>query len=72
MCKYCNMIPEIYNYGDTNITYVGEEDICDSKYEYCKIVYNNDKYYIVLRGSYEDYSEPISCCPFCGRKLKDN
>ena len=69
MCKYCNMIPEIYNYGETNITYVGEEDICDSKYEYCKIVYNNDKYYIVLRGSYEDYSEPISWCPFCGRRL---
>ena len=72
MCKYCNMIPEIYNYGETNIAYSAEEDICDGNYEYCKIVYNNDKYYIVLRGSYEDYSESISWCPFCGRKLKDN
>ena len=69
MCKYCNMIPDIHDWNETNITYSAEEDICDGKYEYCKIVYNNDKYYMVLRGSYETYSEPISWCPFCGRRL---
>ena len=65
------MIPDIHDWNETELTYSAEEDICDGKYEYCKIVYNNDKYYIVLRGSYEDYSEPISWCPFCGRKLKE-
>lgn len=71
MCKYCNMIPYIHDWSETKITYHGESDICDGKYEYCKIVYINDYYYIVLRGSYETYSEPISYCPFCGRKLKE-
>lgn len=65
------MIPDIHDWSETKITYSGESEICDGKYENCKIVYNNDKYYIVLRGSYETYSEPISWCPFCGRKLKD-
>lgn len=69
MCRYCNMIPDIHDWSETNITYSAEEDICDGKYEGCKIVYNNDRYYIVLRGSYETYSEPISWCPFCGRRL---
>lgn len=63
------MIPDIHDWSETKITYSGESDICDGKYEYCKIVYNNDKYYMVLRGSYETYSEPISWCPFCGRRL---
>ena len=71
MCKYCNMIPDIHDWSETKITYSGESEICDSKYENSKIVYNNGYYYIVLRGSYETYSEPISWCPFCGRKLKD-
>lgn len=64
------MIPDIiYDRDETNIVYSAEEDICDGKYQYCKIVYCNDNYYIALRGSYETYSEPISWCPFCGRKL---
>lgn len=71
MCRYCNMIPDIHDWNETNITYSAEGDICDGKYEYCKIVYYNGNYYIVLRGSYETYSEPISWCPFCGRRLYD-
>ena len=63
------MIPDIHDWSETNITYSAEEDICDGKYEYCKIVYNNGKYYIRLNSSYETYSEPISWCPFCGRRL---
>lgn len=42
MCRYCNMIPDIHDWGETNITYSTEEDICDGKYEGYKIVYNND------------------------------
>lgn len=71
MCRYCSMIPDIHDWGETNITYSAEADICDGKYEYCKIVYNNGHYYIVLRSSYETYSEPISYCPFCGKKLNE-
>lgn len=69
MCRYCNMIPDIHDWNETELTYSAEGDICDGKYEYCKIVYNNNNYYVVLRGSYETYSEPISWCPFCGRRL---
>lgn len=69
MCRYCNMIPDIHDWNKPSITYSAEEDICDGKYEYCKIVYNNEKYYIILRGSYETYSEPIKYCPFCGKEL---
>lgn len=71
MCIYCNMIPDIHDWGETEITYSGESNICDDKYEYCQIVYNNNNYYIKLIGSNETYSEPISYCPFCGRKLKN-
>ena len=28
-------------------------------------------FYIYLSGSYEDFSEPIKYCPFCGRKLNE-
>ena len=38
MCRYCNMIPDIHDWGETNITYSAEGDICDGKYEYCKIL----------------------------------
>lgn len=71
MCSYCSMIPDIHDWSETDITYSGASDICDGQYEYCKIVYNNDKFYIVLRGSHETYSEPLNYCPFCGRKLNE-
>lgn len=63
------MIPDIHYWSETKITYSGESDICDGKYERCEIVYNNGKYYIRLTGSYETDSEPILWCPFCGRRL---
>ena len=69
MCRYCNMIPDIHDWNETEFTYSAEEDICDGKYEGCKIVYYKNKYYIRLTGSYETDSEPISWCPFCGRRL---
>ena len=65
MCKYCET--DIWN--NCSQFYRGEL-ICDTKYESCEIVYEDDDYHIHLSGSYEDYSEPISYCPFCGRKLK--
>ena len=66
MCKYC----ETDTWNNFSQFWMGEV-ICDTKYEECKIVHENDDYYIYLVGSYEDYSEPISYCPFCGRKLKE-
>ena len=47
------------------------ELICNTDYESCKIVNENDDYCFYLSGTYEDWSEPISYCPFCGRKLKE-
>ena len=64
------MIPDIHDWGETNITYSAEEDICDGKYETCRIIVRNERHYIQLTGSYETLSDPISWCPFCGRKLK--
>ena len=68
MCQYCNMTENIHLFGE-----VGElrgETICDGKYESCQIIYRNNFYYIQLTGSYETLSDPISFCPFCGRKLE--
>lgn len=65
MCKYC----ETVIYVDYMEFHKGEL-VCETKYESCEIVRKDDKYYIYLDGSYEDYSESISFCPFCGRKLK--
>lgn len=66
MCKYC----ETDTWDNISKFWMGEV-ICDNTYEDCKIVHTDDDYYIYLIGSYEDYSEPISYCPFCGRKLKE-
>lgn len=68
MCKYCDVKPSSNvwdkdEYGDM---------ICNTKYEGCNIVKSDDgNFYIYLCGSYEDFSEPISFCPFCGRKLNE-
>lgn len=67
MCKYCEVKPSCHDwdkneYGDI---------ICETNYEGCKISKSDDgNFCIYLSGSYEDFSEPISFCPFCGRKLK--
>jgi hypothetical protein len=66
MCKYC----ETDTWDNISQFWMGEL-ICDTQYECCKIIHKNDDYHIRLSGSYEDYSDPISYCPFCGRKLKE-
>ena len=66
MCKYCDVKPSGYEW-DTNE--YGEK-ICETNYESCKIAKSDDgNFYIYLSGSYEDFSEPISFCPFCGCDL---
>lgn len=66
MCKYCET-----NIWDNCLKLWTGDLICDTKHESCKIVFEVDDYYIHLSGSHEDYSEPISYCPFCGRKLNE-
>ena len=66
MCKYC----ETDTWNNCMQFWMGEL-ICDTKYESCKIVNENDDYCFYLSGTYEDWSESISYCPFCGRKLKE-
>lgn len=67
MCQYCDLRKDTRPYaGPTDM--IGE-DICDGKYEGCKIIERNERYYIQLTGSYETLSDPISWCPFCGRRL---
>lgn len=65
MCKYC----ETNTWNNCMQLWMGEQ-ICDTKYEGFKIVHENDGYYFYLSGNYEDWSEQISYCPFCGKKLK--
>ena len=66
MCKYC----ETNVWNNCMQLWMGEL-ICNTDYESCKIVNDNDDYCFYLSGTYEDWSEPISYCPFCGRKLKE-
>ena len=68
MCKYCYLREDIHPYGE-RVDIIGK-DICDGKYEACKIIKRGERYYIQLIGYYETLSDPISCCPFCGRKLE--
>ena len=68
MCQYCNMSEDIPLYG--GVPELRGATICDGKYESCQIIYRNNFYYIQLTGSYETLSDPISYCPFCGRKLE--
>lgn len=68
MCRYCEVIPSKYDWDKTKY---GEE-LCGTKYECANIVQNKERnYYIRICGNYEDFSESISFCPFCGRKLKE-
>lgn len=68
MCEYCYLREDIRPYGEC--TDMIGEDICDGIYEACRIIKRDDVYYIRLVGSYETLSDPISYCPFCGRKLE--
>jgi len=68
MCKYCEVKPSCHEW-DTNE--YGDK-ICETNYEGCKIAKSDDgNFYIYLVGSYDDFSEPIKYCPFCGRKLNE-
>lgn len=67
MCKYCDLREDIHPYGEH--TDMRGEIICDGKYEACRIIESYGRYFIQLTGSYETLSDPISWCPFCGRRL---
>ena len=69
MCKYCEckeskMYPSLGCRG---------EEIVDARYTSCLIEYDKDlgTYTIYAAGDDEGWSDPISFCPFCGRKLKE-
>ena len=67
MCKYCDLREDIRPYGERG-DMIGEI-ICDGKYEACRIIECHERHFIQLTGSYETLSDPISWCPFCGRRL---
>ena len=67
MCKYCDLREDIRPYGK-RADMLGEY-ICDGKYEACRIIKRDDVYCMQLIGTYETLSDPISWCPFCGRRL---
>lgn len=69
MCKYCEckIKPEFPSIGCK-----GAQIVPCAKYIDCRIEYfkSSGEYAIYVAGDYENWSEPISFCPFCGRKLK--
>lgn len=67
MCKYCEVKKSEYKWKKDLVG----ENICETGREYTTIVKKDDnKFYIYVCGEYDDYSEAISFCPFCGKKLK--
>lgn len=70
MCQYCELIKAKFPYFP-NSQNEKEAKTClaESEYEYCKIRYINDSYYIYLSGESEGISKPIFFCPFCGKEL---
>ncbi len=74
MCKYCNMIPDIHDWCETEFDYSGDP-IVEGAHDICKIIRRNGVYLIQLNGflGYRETlsAEPINYCPFCGRKLND-
>ena len=67
MCKYCECKtnPHFPSLGCNGA------EIVDSKYIGCEIQFDSGfcGYRIHVTGEDEGYSEVISFCPFCGRKL---
>lgn len=49
MCKYCDLREDIHLYGEST-DMLGEE-ICDGKYEGCRIIERGERHYIQLSGS---------------------
>ena len=69
MCKYC----ECKKSKISPFLSCRGEEIVDTRYTACHIEYDEDigTYTIYAAGDDEGWSEPISFCPFCGRKLND-
>ena len=68
MCKYCDVKPDKYRLGLS----FGSEIVPEAHYVGASIVKTSKhKYIISVYGDDECFSEPISFCPFCGRKLKE-
>lgn len=72
MCKYCDCKEIVEGYEKEG------QSIAEGRRSACCIVQpaKSPKYYIAVVGDSDDfwqydYDEPISFCPFCGRKLKD-
>ena len=72
MCKYCDVKPEEYGtvrYGSSSS--FGEEMLPGTKVG-CKIEYSKGYgYSLYVVGETEEWTDKISYCPFCGKKLKD-
>lgn len=69
MCKYCECkVDEAKPWWGCK----GAEIVPDYRYIGCTINYSkeNDTYSLCVIGEEEGFSDPISFCPFCGKKLK--
>ena len=68
MCKYCEC-----KVDETSIDKdCRGADIVEIEYLECYIKkMDNGEYTIYAAGDFDGWSEAISFCPFCGRKLKE-
>lgn len=67
-CKYCHGS----FYDDLKVGYLRPfERIADTRWEAVEIVKMLDDNTFRLRvvGNYDAFSEPLKCCPICGRKF---
>ena len=69
MCKYCDCKEKIKGYEKEG------HRIAEGQYSACCIIQEvgSPDYYIAVAGDGDEfwqYDEPISFCPYCGRKLK--
>ena len=71
MCIYCqiNNKQNISGYYKTYQDGSSDVPIINSKYEEVRIVYHDGAYRLRMVGDYENYSDTIKYCPFCGKKL---
>lgn len=67
MCKYCDVKPD--KYGSSS--YFGEQMLPGARVG-CQIDYSKGYgYSLYVVGETEEWTDRISYCPFCGRKLED-
>lgn len=70
MCKYCDC--KIDQRAELLGCRGMGEQMVDTHYTACNIQRMSDgSYCIYAAGDDEGWTEPISYCPFCGRKLKE-